>query len=97
MSHPPLAELSAIPFSTLLKAKKKLARSSAPSSGSEDDSEDDDVGNGGTRFGKDGAVLKGKKAQTTRKNGSLCKADRASKHASVPFAYRLMATLAEIT
>ncbi|KAL8287420.1 hypothetical protein RQP46_003278 [Phenoliferia psychrophenolica] len=76
-------QLSAIPFSTLLKAKKKLAKASAPSSsGSDSDSDDEDkVGNGGTRFGRDGAVLKGKKAQSVRKNGSLRKADRASKHA----------------
>ncbi|KAK4703840.1 ribosomal RNA-processing protein 36, partial [Phenoliferia sp. Uapishka_3] len=79
-------QLSSIPFASLLKAKRKLSRSTAPASDSDnsENEDEDDVGNGGTRFGKEGAPLKSeseRRKQSVRKNGSLRKVDRSSKHA----------------
>lgn len=76
---PSRAELSAIPFSSLLKAKRKLTRAAKTSDSEESDDEDVSGAALGRRV-KSGEGAGGLK-QTKRKNGSLRKADRASKHA----------------
>ncbi|KAI5478141.1 hypothetical protein MNV49_005405 [Pseudohyphozyma bogoriensis] len=84
-------EIASIPFTSLLKAKKKLARqqqqqraAAGLDDSEEEDSDDEDGTTAKSRRGREISRLPGGVVgvkQGKRKNGSLMKADRSSKHA----------------
>lgn len=77
-------ELASIPFTSLLKAKKKLSASAhaSTSAAADQDAQVTSYGASMGRRGRDNARDGfGGPVQGKRANGSLLKADRASKHA----------------